>query len=775
MGAIVNLVSPLAQYAPSGLQEAGRAQASAGTDEAPADAQFADLLAGLTEELKGLWCGSAQSEEVITGQIPAAQDEVPTLTVGHAAAKDTGESAAPAEESGETELPGSANSGRKITTPPEDDIPLIAATVTVPLIVPPANAPIQIQVPPIVLEVGSSDASAATWNPRLPVDPAPPRAAAASAAVFENDTSETAPANGNLPLLAESAPLPATAPPAQIAVELAPPLVAAAPPVTLPVPENGGDAGDSVVHNNAGVVSLPTTIGHADQPSDLPEAPHLHATDIQSEPTTPRVTAAIEIGAPAERATPNFVAVPPPASAESLLAEAAPAAASPLEIGTHNPAPRTADAPPRVTSTPPAFTAAPAPAPLAPCASTRVDDQLPPESSTPRPSLRAKPVTTKTSQTTEGKSELPDSPPQVPLADRPVTPPLEDPTVPAPAPRPPAPLQTDYTATMKPLAEPSARRGGTASLAPSPVRKSAASVMAQVLALSGQMPRSVEAVAPPNPLSVEPVGLPESTASTSAAAFMDRRAGDTAQRAVPQVRLVGAGTRDRGEVAFSVRMPAPGNQEESASNAPGQRDAMAAPSMGDSPLTETASGEGNVRATPLDETAAAPRQATARRELPATEAIEAPEAAPGTKAARRPDVPADPERNMARDSKDHRPAAAEHAPAPDAPQSALKVQNHTIVSTAPKVETVPARSETAEQIETKSPATLEPEAKLDTPKPGAVRDVKFEVTGDDRRVEVRLSERAGEVKLTVRTSDGPLAGTLRENLPELSAPRRIVV
>ena len=47
--------------------------------------------------------------------------------------------------------------------------------------------------------------------------------------------------------------------------------------------------------------------------------------------------------------------------------------------------------------------------------------------------------------------------------------------------------------------------------------------------------------------------------------------------------------------------------------------------------------------------------------------------------------------------------------------------------------------------------------------------MKFEVTGGERRVEVRLSERGGEVKMTVRTPDANLASTLRENLPALSA------
>jgi hypothetical protein len=60
-------------------------------------------------------------------------------------------------------------------------------------------------------------------------------------------------------------------------------------------------------------------------------------------------------------------------------------------------------------------------------------------------------------------------------------------------------------------------------------------------------------------------------------------------------------------------------------------------------------------------------------------------------------------------------------------------------------------------------------AKPEAVKAPLVRDMKFEVTAGQQRVEVRLSERAGEVKMTVRTADEPLANTLRENLPALSA------
>ncbi len=82
---------------------------------------------------------------------------------------------------------------------------------------------------------------------------------------------------------------------------------------------------------------------------------------------------------------------------------------------------------------------------------------------------------------------------------------------------------------------------------------------------------------------------------------------------------------------------------------------------------------------------------------------------------------------------------------------------------------------------TSDPAAAEP-AKLPRPqeatraetapevaKGSPVRDMKFELTGGDQRVEVRLSDRGGEVKMTVRTPDAHLATVLRENLPALSA------
>jgi hypothetical protein len=90
--------------------------------------------------------------------------------------------------------------------------------------------------------------------------------------------------------------------------------------------------------------------------------------------------------------------------------------------------------------------------------------------------------------------------------------------------------------------------------------------------------------------------------------------------------------------------------------------------------------------------------------------------------------------------------------------------------TGVRAEAAPERVNNAPQASTIRPqdavkSPLQPEEA----KTASVRNMKFEVSGGDRRVEVRLSDRGGEVKLTVRTPDAPLAGALRENLPALSA------
>ena len=62
----------------------------------------------------------------------------------------------------------------------------------------------------------------------------------------------------------------------------------------------------------------------------------------------------------------------------------------------------------------------------------------------------------------------------------------------------------------------------------------------------------------------------------------------------------------------------------------------------------------------------------------------------------------------------------------------------------------------------------EPEAK-NTTAHGPVRQISLELNNGDARVGVRLSERRGEVLVSVRTPDARLAGDLRGDLPSLAA------
>ncbi|MGD0870542.1 MAG: hypothetical protein ABSB88_13375 [Bryobacteraceae bacterium] len=67
-------------------------------------------------------------------------------------------------------------------------------------------------------------------------------------------------------------------------------------------------------------------------------------------------------------------------------------------------------------------------------------------------------------------------------------------------------------------------------------------------------------------------------------------------------------------------------------------------------------------------------------------------------------------------------------------------------------------------------AATEPAAAPAAPKPAAAHDIKLELAGQgDRRVEVRVSERAGDMHVEVRTPNSGLAGELREDLPALAS------
>lgn len=63
---------------------------------------------------------------------------------------------------------------------------------------------------------------------------------------------------------------------------------------------------------------------------------------------------------------------------------------------------------------------------------------------------------------------------------------------------------------------------------------------------------------------------------------------------------------------------------------------------------------------------------------------------------------------------------------------------------------------------------LEPEA-APAKQTGPAREIRLELGAQDGRVDVRLTERAGELKVAVRTPDSHLAERLRADLPALSS------
>jgi hypothetical protein len=142
-----------------------------------------------------------------------------------------------------------------------------------------------------------------------------------------------------------------------------------------------------------------------------------------------------------------------------------------------------------------------------------------------------------------------------------------------------------------------------------------------------------------------------------------------------------------------------------------------------------------------------------------------PSAPPLTPAAAPATAPAKPDRARSEDepAPDHVESRSATTPAPR-----LAAQIH-VESVAP-----PVRKESALQTEPSRPThpseAVPPEASA-APKPaGAARDIKLQLAGvGPQRVDVHLTERAGQVQVAVRTPDSHLAGALRENLPTLSA------
>jgi hypothetical protein len=159
----------------------------------------------------------------------------------------------------------------------------------------------------------------------------------------------------------------------------------------------------------------------------------------------------------------------------------------------------------------------------------------------------------------------------------------------------------------------------------------------------------------------------------------------------------------------------------------------------------------------------------------------------------RPDPPANPEHSVSDDllppaEKSSRPTLPAGGKQPDldsgqprnaaeggAPLADVAGLGHTLPNPiGPQDSQPPASSSSSAHTagpEAPAPSATPPTAAPDEQaRTAAAHDIKLQVAGDgEQRVEVRISERGGDVFVAVRTQDSRLAGDLRQNLPALAS------
>ena len=102
--------------------------------------------------------------------------------------------------------------------------------------------------------------------------------------------------------------------------------------------------------------------------------------------------------------------------------------------------------------------------------------------------------------------------------------------------------------------------------------------------------------------------------------------------------------------------------------------------------------------------------------------------------------------------------------------SAARLSPDTVYAPAERLANASNQPERSAAAEPRPAAVPEPSTDAGPSKPpAAARNIQLDVTGGNRRVEVRLTERGGEVEVAVRTPDAHLASALREDLPALSS------
>jgi len=114
----------------------------------------------------------------------------------------------------------------------------------------------------------------------------------------------------------------------------------------------------------------------------------------------------------------------------------------------------------------------------------------------------------------------------------------------------------------------------------------------------------------------------------------------------------------------------------------------------------------------------------------------------------------------------HQPAAAETAGAPQ--QTSAGFSAYAVEPLVNRAAGDSGVHHAPAEAAQKPPQTPELPAAA-TPDTPTLRTIQFQVGEGDGRVDVRMAERAGEVRVDVRTPDNHLAGALRADLPALTA------
>jgi hypothetical protein len=128
-----------------------------------------------------------------------------------------------------------------------------------------------------------------------------------------------------------------------------------------------------------------------------------------------------------------------------------------------------------------------------------------------------------------------------------------------------------------------------------------------------------------------------------------------------------------------------------------------------------------------------------------------------------------PEEPEAKTPDDRQPHLAQHNVRPE------RAETRNVVPESPATPVSEPRAAAPERIAPAAPkAPAEPVSRPEIQEPQKpvappLRDIRLDLHNGERRVEVRLQERAGDVHIAVRTPDAHLSGQLRDNFPDLAS------